>query len=128
MFLKLTFQVVYNAIVLFDDIRCLLIFKEIYELIIDKTISRRQKNAKYGVDQRFLAKYVYNLVRNTATIHNSYQCVRLNDSEPFPTRRNGSCFIGNPYQSIPDCTHNNGNFHSCPKRCRPKNNPNWKTC
>ena len=98
----------------------------IFNLILNRNISNEYnhdfKSHKQG-DQLFLNKYVYPLIRQTSLIHDSFLCNRYKDSKPFPTKRNGNCFIG----STSDCNIN-ATFLKCPVQCRPINKTDWEYC
>ena len=67
----------------------------IYKLILDKRIATKYNNeSKIQGDQNFLADYIYPLIKDNSLIHDSYFCRSYLDSEPFPTKRLGNCFVG----------------------------------
>jgi hypothetical protein len=98
----------------------------IFDLILNKNISKSYnhnlKSPKQG-DQQFLNHYVYPLIRQTSLIQDSFLCNHYKDSKPFPSKRNGNCFIGNPF----DCSKN-ATFYKCPIQCRPINHTDWEYC
>jgi hypothetical protein len=100
----------------------------IFNLIINKNISRnynKNKKSPKGFDQIFLSHHVYPLVRNNVLSHDSYLCGNYEkSSSPFPSRRMGNCFVGNPSE----CNPINGISPECPIKCRPKNHTDWKYC
>jgi hypothetical protein len=67
--------------------------EDIFYSIIKKKIALKymtiNKNSPNGLDQLFLRDYVYNLIRNKATIHDSYYCRLFSDSTAWPTQRQG---------------------------------------
>ncbi len=100
------------------------IFKDMIDLKISQNyIPYRGQNNKEK-DQYFLASYVYNKIKQKSVIHDSYLCWLYNDSEPFPTRRIGNCFVGG--ENAISCI--NGTVKDCPIQCRPKNHQDWNTC
>jgi hypothetical protein len=112
------------------------IARHIYNLIINKNIANqynKNKNQHFS-DQLFLRDYVYPVIKEISIIHDSYLCKSYQYSIPFPTKRNGSCFIGAPLN--PDQINNciikkNGtivNFYECPIECRPKEHKDWVFC
>jgi hypothetical protein len=99
----------------------------IFDLIIDKNRSQKfnpNNNSPKGADQLFLSQYVYPLIRNNVLAHDSFFCGNLEQSSPFPSKRTGDCFVGNPAECYPI----NGTFFACPLKCRPKNQAHWKYC
>ncbi|RNA04087.1 hypothetical protein BpHYR1_024455, partial [Brachionus plicatilis] len=100
--------------------------KLIYEKMVDKNISSKfnfnGKNPK-GFDQIFLSKHVYKMIENNSTIHDSYLCEKYPKSKPWPTQRNGNCFVGR----VGRCNETS-TFKSCPKKCRPENHLDWEAC
>jgi hypothetical protein len=98
----------------------------IFNLILDRNISAKYNynlNSPKQGDQQFLNQYVYPLIRHTSLIHDSFLCNHYKDSRPFPTKRNGDCFIGNPFK----CSTNE-TFIKCPLQCRPINHTDWEYC
>ncbi len=77
-----------------------------------------------GEDQFFLRDHVYDLFQdNDVVSHDSYHCQLFGKGfRPFPTRRNGNCFVGDPF----DCS--NGSFYECPTACRPPEHLDWNFC
>ncbi len=62
----------------------------IFEKMIDRNVSsivNRFSNNKYGGDQKFQALYMYKLIKNNLLSHDSYFCLKYNNTKPFPTRR-----------------------------------------
>ncbi len=101
--------------------------KQIFNDIIDQNIAKqynsRPINSK-GQDQFFLSSYVYQKIKKNSVIHDSYLCLMYNDSEPFPTKRVGNCFVGG--ENALSCI--NETFKDCPVQCRPQNHQDWNTC
>ncbi len=84
-------------------------------------------------DQKFLKDQVFGMVRDKALIHDSYFCRFDNNARPFPSRRSGSCFVGDQF----DCDHGlddnefmkkYGFTQKCPLECRPSNHQDWEYC
>lgn len=77
-----------------------------------------------GYDQYFLRDYVYPLIRNISTIHDSYTCAQFRDSQPFPTQRRVKDHIGSVHipGMIPQFDI------KCPNECRPEKHKNWTLC
>jgi hypothetical protein len=72
-----------------------------------------------GNDQDFLGHHVYPVIRDNCMVHDAYLCKQFG-GQPFPTKRNGNCYICN----AGPCDPINGNFeHICPVECRPKDHP-----
>ena len=86
----------------------------------NKEINKKDK------DQEFLRNKVYNMIKTSSLIHDSYCCKLYRDSEPFPTQRKGRCFIGGSGNQF-NC-ENNSTFTPCPLECRPKDHTNWIYC
>ena len=83
---------------------------KIFNLILNKQLALKYNlNSKKGYDQYFLADHVYPLVKQVAVIHDSYCCLTYRDSQPFPTKRIGNCFIG----AVGSCNES-GTFYTCP--------------
>ena len=104
----------------------------LYELITNVNISRVYNNVteKHGKDQDFLSDYIYTFASKSAIEHDSFTCHLYKNSQPWPTKRTGNCFVG----CVTDCvcnskTHDNKTFtDTCPRKCRPKNHKNWIYC
>jgi hypothetical protein len=97
----------------------------ILNLILDKNISVRYNSndkSPKGADQHFLTSHVYGLIKVDSVIHDSYLCQNYG-GQPFPTKRKGNCFIGNPF----DCNIT-ASFFKCPPQCRPKAHLDWESC
>lgn len=100
---------------------------KIYELISDKSVCLKYNlngTSEKGYDQFFLKDFVYPLILNKSTIHDSYTCAKFPNTRPFPNQRKVTEFIGS--------VHTPGfkrNFTvECPIECRPKNHLDWTTC
>lgn len=100
----------------------------LFKSILNSNISSKY-NLNYtspkGYDQYFLSTYVYPEISRNSIIHDSYFCLTINDSKPFPTKRNGDCFVGTLEHS---CNDKNPKFEPCPIQCRPKNHLDWTFC
>lgn len=100
---------------------------QIFGLIIDPSIAKiynsNMKSPKQG-DQSFLTHYVYKLILKSYVSHDSYFCKGYERGKPFPEKRQGDCFVGNPYS----CDPLNGIFSKCPIECRPFNHQDWEYC
>lgn len=93
--------------------------------IINKHLAKKYNfNSKKGLDQYFLRDKIYDLIKDKSIIHDSYWCNRFNDSEPFPTKRKGNCFVG----KIGLCNEYDNSFAKCPLECRLKNHSDWLQC
>ena len=100
--------------------------KRILGSILLKNISIRYNSnnkSPKGADQYFLTSHVYGLIKSDSIVHDSYLCQSYGGSA-FPTKRNGNCFIGNPF----DCNMTASSFFQCPPQCRPKNHQDWLYC
>ena len=96
---------------------------EIFQKILNKDIAMRYANMSKGTDQLFLVSYLYDRIRSYSIVHDSYLCKMFKDSEPWPTQRKGSCFVG----SVLECDEfNSNNLPDCPLECRL--NLNWTKC
>lgn len=83
-----------------------------------------EKN-KYDSDQKFLADYVYPLIKNDSIIHDSYHCDIFDNTLPFPSKRNNSmCHVG----FVGDCMLSKVVLYDCPVNCRPSNHKEWNFC
>jgi hypothetical protein len=98
--------------------------EQIFNLLINETISKQYLHLPKGTDQLFLKNHVYDHIKNVSLIHDSYNCMRYNDSEPWPTRRYGNCRVG----AKNECSEKSGNYIECPVRCRPKSHLDWIYC
>jgi hypothetical protein len=92
----------------------------IYNLIknpeIAKHYHKKGQPMHKGNDQDFLAQRVYPVMNGDLIAHDSYLCTVFG-GKPFPTKRNGNCYICN----AGICDPVNGEFeHVCPLQCRPK--------
>ena len=101
---------------------------EIYSNLKNKLIASmfHKMGEKYikGKDQDFLGLYVWPLVKDDSISHDSYTCGKFGGI-PFPTKRQGNCFICN----FDICDPINGKYpYKCPKECRPSNGTDWEYC
>jgi hypothetical protein len=92
----------------------------IYNLIKNPEIAqnyhRKGQPMQKGNDQDFLGQHVYQEMITDSIVHDSFFCM-IYGGQPFPTKRNGDCYIGN----AGICDPVNGNFQLiCPLQCRPK--------
>jgi hypothetical protein len=70
-----------------------------------------------GNDQHFLGLHVYPVMKNDKIVHDSYLCKSFREGQPFPTKRDGNCYVCN----AGPCDPVNGQYeHKCPDECRPK--------
>lgn len=76
-----------------------------------------------GFDQDVLYRTIYKPYSKDILVHDSYQCIKYNDSLPFPTRRNKTEFVG---ANFPDSI--SYILPECPKVCRPKDHQDWLYC
>lgn len=94
-------------------------------MAINERISRAynpSQMSSYGYDQEFLKFYLYPLIVDNATIHDSYFCEKYSNSRPFPTERKVFDHIGSySYKKFE-------NFLECPIDCRPKEHQDWRYC
>jgi len=98
--------------------------KEIFRRILDRKESIKYNlGSRKGYDQYFLSNNVYPLIKRNSLIHDSYFCRLFKDSQPFPTRRKGNCFVGNHL-----CNENIIIFPDCPLQCRLVKHLDWKQC
>lgn len=74
-------------------------------------------------DQNFLSAYVYPLISNNTIVHDSYLC-KLFGGSPFPSKREGDCFVG----STTNCNKYYRFLEECPIDCRPKDHTDWIYC
>ena len=101
--------------------------KRLFNIMINLSIAPRYnfpKNDK-GKDQDFLRDYFYPYLKDNSLVHDSFYCNDYHDSEPFPTQRVGSCFVG---ASLKDTICQNSTFLACPIECRPKDHQDWIYC
>lgn len=99
------------------------LFKLILSLKLSRKYNRKLKNLK-GFDQFFLRDQIYSKIKEHSIIHDSYHCEKFKDSKPFPTKRQGDCFVGGI-----NCNRSaTAVILNCPKECRPKNHQDWLTC
>ena len=89
-------------------------------------IYNKKSESLEGLDQTFLGKKIYPLIKDKSIIHDSYLCKHYKDGTPFPSQLKGNCFIGR----IGTCDDQNGilPYGECPIECRPKNHTNWIYC
>ena len=67
---------------------------KIYKSTINKEIAFKYNlNSQKGPHQYFLADKIYPLNKDNSVIHDSYLRV-FKDSESFPSKRSGYCFVG----------------------------------
>ena len=101
------------------------IAKKIFNRILNRKGSFLYKrDDRKPFDQFFLSDKVYPLIRDRSLIHDSYLCNRFKDSVPFPSQREGNCFIGSPLS----CNLESKSFFKCPIECRPLHGLNWTYC
>jgi hypothetical protein len=100
----------------------------IFQMAIDRSLAlkyNRDLSNYKGGDQAFLGQKVRRLVFSRSVMHDSFWC-RANDyATPWPTRREGNCFVGSPSECDPNATSFN---HICPVECRPKEHLDWTYC
>lgn len=96
----------------------------IYQKILDKKINAELAQERKDRDQTFLKKHVYQLLKKSAIIHDSYCCSRFNDSVGFPTQRQGNCYIGSIARNL-KCLKEEPHL-VCPKQCR--HQKDWLFC
>lgn len=48
----------------------------------------------YNIDQKFLAEHIYPLVKNNSVVHDPFF-----ENKPFPTKRDGRQFVGQPFNA-----------------------------
>lgn len=101
---------------------------KIFSHVLEKSVNERynqDKNSLKGYDQAFLKDYVYELIRDRSTIHDSYSCLIFRDSKPFPSQRKVNDFIGSIVSSgdIPSFQ-----ISECPRECRPNDHQDWIFC
>jgi hypothetical protein len=101
--------------------------KEIFNKMVNKqdaiNYNRDFENEK-GNDQTFLDHHVYEFLRLNSTIHDSYLCKSYRGSSPWPSKRQGNCYVG----VTDECDANDSRFWKCPSECRPKKHENWIAC
>jgi hypothetical protein len=99
----------------------------IFYTILNKNIAVRynhNKQSPKGADQSFLSDHVYKHLKQISIIHDSFSCKYYENSQPWPTRRIGNCFVGSPRE----CNQSANNFYECPMECRPYNYRDWENC
>ena len=85
-----------------------------------------KEGGKYikGRDQDFLGQQVWPIISSVSIVHDAYLCKSFG-GQPFPTKRQGNCYIGN----AGPCDPINGVFeHKCPPECRNPNGKDWEFC
>lgn len=98
---------------------------DIITKIKNKNISEKYNfNSRKGLDQHFLRNEIYALIKGKSIIHDSYLCTRFKDSEPFPSKRKGNCFVGR----VGPCNESDNSFFKCPLECRLNNHSDWLKC
>ncbi|CAF1063164.1 unnamed protein product [Rotaria sordida] len=101
--------------------------------IIHDKIHNEKLIKRYGGrgDQGFLSSHIWPVAKASALAHDSFLCVHGfgHRADPFPTQRPSAnetnCFIG---CVRPCCGYGRMPFGQCPKRCRPKDHPEWIYC
>ena len=101
---------------------------KIFELVTDRELAqifnKGQSNEKMQ-DQNFLEKHVFELVRNSSVIHDSYLCEVFAYTRPWPTKRRGNCFVG----KVGVCNETGlSGMKDCPVKCRPLDHIGWLKC
>ncbi len=102
--------------------------KEIFKQMMNKASNYHKSGTKTlrGPDQFFLTDHVYPLVKSRSIIHDSYTCKQFKDSQPFPTKRVGGCYVA--IQEWDGLCIKNNKFPDCPVDCRPGEQKNWTLC
>ncbi|CAF2641649.1 unnamed protein product [Rotaria sp. Silwood2] len=106
--------------------------RNLSRLIHDK-IHNQELIKRYGgrADQGFLSSHIWPFAKASAIAHDSFLCTHGfgHQADPFPTQRPSAnetnCFIG---CVRPCCGFGKMPFGECPKRCRPKDHPEWIYC
>ncbi len=112
----------------FFNSRDRILANKIFGLLINPLIAPNYNlnhSSPKGFDQYFLSSYVYLDIKKSSIIHDSYTCQSFKDSQPFPTKRHGNCFVGT---SLDICDDKEPSFVSCPIQCRPKDHSDWTYC
>lgn len=78
----------------------------------------------YGHDQGFLKRYIWPWGKWSAISHDSYSCQKFPRTQAFPTQRKVE--MNNFIAAV--ISANDVLREPCPKRCRPKNHPDWEYC
>ena len=95
----------------------------IFEKIIDKEISQKYNNNNKSpkkADQYFLTDHVYSLLVDESVIHDSFFDKNYMNSLAFPTKRNGTCFVGSASNFEKCMSHSIEQLNKfvCPLKCR----------
>ena len=101
----------------------------LYKKMINTELSKKynkDKNKKL-FDQYFLRDHVYSSMKNISVIHDSFMCKNFHDSEPWPTKRKGGCYVGGRHKSNCETEFEEG-FRQCPVECRQKKHGDWIYC
>jgi hypothetical protein len=101
--------------------------------VIHNKIHNQSLVKRYGgrADQGFLAAHIWPLAKSSLIVHDSFLCHYGygHKTEPYPTQRRpaneSNCFIG---CVRPCCGRGKMPFGECPKKCRPKDHPEWIYC
>ena len=83
-----------------------------------------------GYDQIALVRYVWPWAKKVALSHDAYTCHKFSNTSPFPTRRLEGT-VGNFVGSVVSLNHSIGSqedLWACPKKCRPRDHPDWTFC
>ena len=99
---------------------------DIINKIKNKNIAEKYNfNSRKGLDQYFLRDEIYGVIKEKSIIHDSFLCNQYKDSEPFPSKRNGNCYVG----QVGICSdYSNNPIPDCPIECRLKNHYDWLKC
>lgn len=99
--------------------------KELFDLVTSTKIARkynRDGTSPKGNDQSFLSRHVYTKIWRKSIIHDSYYCRQFPNSVAFPTRRNGTSYVGNLLEQETEPPK------ECPIECRPEDHNDWTFC
>ncbi|KAL7643492.1 UNVERIFIED_CONTAM: hypothetical protein RMT77_005474 [Armadillidium vulgare] len=93
----------------------------------DKMFKKAFYDVNTKIDQPILKVVLWPAFKNDFLAHDSYHCDLFPGSVPFPTRRDGTKFIGD------QVFQRNGMSHvavtkKCPLICRPKDHQDWEYC
>jgi len=85
-----------------------------------------QHEMGYAFDQDYLYEFIWPLAYKDAVSHDSYLCDEYPLTRPFPSKRQGSYFVGQigAHQSANEVEQP----VVCPRKCRPKDHPDWIYC